>query len=408
MNVFRTGLHLTTIPIVLLLLNTNFGFAQKASGTGAGASSSGNIGSSNRGTVSPNNPSNPNFGNSTDRTGVQQSNPIFLSGQVLFSDGTPPNMNIRIERVCASGGTHFLAHTDSKGFFYFQLGQNEGIDADASDQNSGLRSFGSNTSSSGNRVSALASCDIRASYPGYRSNSVSLGYDRLISGGVSDKISITLHPLANVKGSTISVTTAMAPKHAQKEYEKGIELAGKGKFDDAEKHLSEATDSYPKYAIAWYALGQIEQQKGNAQEARKSFESAIAADNRYVSPYDRLALLSAQQSKWDETASFSKRAIDLNPVEFPSAFWYNALANYNLKRLDEAEKSAKQLLQLDSGHKYAQADTLLARISLEKGDLSQAAVHMRAYLAAAPNAQDAASIREALAKIDQKTAQAAK
>ncbi len=230
----------------------------------------------------------------------------------------------------------------------------------------------------------------------------------MISGGVSDKISITLHPLANVKGSTISVTTAMAPKHAQKEYAKGIELAGKGKFDDAEKYLSEATDNYPKYAIAWYALGQIQQQKGNAQDARKSFESAISADNRYVSPYDRLALLSAQGLKWEEAAGFSKHAIDLNPVEFPSAFWYNALANYNLKRLDEAEKSAKQLLQLDAGHKYAQADTLLARISLEKGDLSQAAVHMRAYLAAAPNAQDAASIREALAKIDQKTAQTAK
>ncbi len=154
MNVFRISQHLATIPIAVLLLNTSFSFAQKT--TGAASSSSGNIGSSNRGTVSPSNPSNPNFGNSTDRNGIQQSNPIFLSGQVLFSDGTPPNMNIRIERVCASGGTHFLAHTDSKGFFYFQLGQNEGIDPDASDQNSGLRSFGSNTSLSGNRMSALA------------------------------------------------------------------------------------------------------------------------------------------------------------------------------------------------------------------------------------------------------------
>lgn len=407
-----TSRYLLAFSVALLTLSVPSAFAQKGGASSAGSSGPGSAGSATRGTTTnPNNPSNPTFGNSTNNGGMQPSSPVFLSGQVLFADGTPPNMNIRIERVCASGGTRFLAHTDSKGYFYFQLGQSEGADTDASDQTFGQRPFGSSgnpNSMNSNRMNALANCDIRASYPGYRSDSVSLGYDRLLAGGISDKMTITLHPLANVKGTTISLTSAMAPKHAQKEYEKGMQLAAKGKFDEAEKHFTEATDTYPKYAVAWFALGQIQQKGGHSPEARKSYQAAIAADDRYVSPYDQLALLSAQESKWSDAADFSKHAVDLNPVEFPSSFWYNALANFNLKKYDEAEKSAKHLEQLDPGHKFVQTENLLARISLEKGDLSQAAVHMRAYLAAAPNAQDAANVRELLAKIDKNTAQTSK
>jgi Tfp pilus assembly protein PilF len=403
------GTCLLSIPFTLLAINAVSAFAQKGAAPSAGSAPSSNSGSLNRGTLSPNNPSNPTYGNSTSPGGTPQTGAIFLSGQVLFSDGTPPNMNIKVERVCGSGGTRFLAHTDSKGYFYVQLGQTDGFDADASDQPSNVRGFGSQSGNlNANRLNALANCDVRASYPGYRSDTVTLGYDRLMSGGFTDKINLTLHPLANVKGTTISVTTALAPKHAQKEYEKGMQLAAKGKFDEAQTHLTNATDTYPKYAIAWFALGELQQRSGKAPDARKSYEAAIAADSRYVSPYDQLALMSAQEGKWEDAANYSKRVIDLNPVEFPSSFWYNALANYNLKHFDDAEKSARQLLQVDSVHKYVQAESLLANLAMQKGDLAQAAAHLKAYLAAAPNAQDASKVRELLAKIDKDQAQGTK
>ena len=48
--------------------------------------------------------------------------PIFLSGRVLFDDGSKPSRDIVIQRVCM-GNPRPEGYTDSKGHFSFQLGQ---------------------------------------------------------------------------------------------------------------------------------------------------------------------------------------------------------------------------------------------------------------------------------------------
>jgi tetratricopeptide (TPR) repeat protein len=177
-------------------------------------------------------------------------------------------------------------------------------------------------------------------------------------------------------------------------------LARKGDFEAAEKHFASATEAYPKYAIAWYALGEVAQREGRAEAARQAFQSAIGADSRYVSPYDQLAYLSGQEGKWQETADYSRKALDLNPVEFPSSYWYNALSNYHLQHMAEAEKSARELIKLDTGHRFPQAENMLGNICLQKGDTVQASEHLRAYLALNPKAQDAESVRHLLDRLD--------
>ena len=346
-------------------------------------------------------------------TGVN-TRPIFLSGKVMFDDGTQPNPEIRIERVCG-GSPRLEAHTDSKGRFSFQLGQNSIVDTDAEDDTTNgtgrpngqfnAPSDGINTQSN-NRMDPLWNCELRASYPGYRSDVVNLAERRSLDD--PELGTIVLHRLANVQGSTISLTTALAPRHAQKDYEKGVQLEEKGKLDEAEKHFEQATAAYPKYAIAWFALGEIERRQGKSAEARKAYESAIAADHKYVSPYDQLALLSAREGKWQDAADFSKQVIQLNPVEFPGAFWCNAIANYNLKRPDEAEASTKELLKLDSVHRYPEAESMLAQILLDKRNYPDAATHLRAYLALVPNAKNADELKQILAKLDQTGAESKK
>ena len=320
---------------------------------------------------------------------------------------------IRIERVC-NGNTHLETHTDSKGRFYFQIGQEAALDTDASDSSNG-RFLGSSTTTSpmnGPRsngtggYNSLWGCDLRAAYPGYRSDSVSLATRQ--SMDEPEIGTLVLHRLANVKGSTLSVTTALAPKKAQKDYEKGLQLLQKGKIDEAEKYLSQATDTYPKYAIAWVALGQAELQQKKTAEARKAFQTAIAADSKLVSPYDQLALLSAQEGKWQDAADFSKQALELNPVEFPSSYWYNALASYNLKRNADTEKDLAELIKLGGTRRLPQAETLMAQVLAEKGDLTGAATHLKTYLAIAPNASNADLVKQELVKIEGATASAKK
>ncbi|MBV8904028.1 MAG: tetratricopeptide repeat protein, partial [Acidobacteriia bacterium] len=344
------------VGVACLLLSVAPVYAQRpggsagGAGAGAGAGSAGGtgIGSPTRG--------NGGFGNipgtgSTGTAGIP-TRTYFLSGKVALDDGTPPSVNIRIERVCA-GNVRLEGHTDSKGRFSLQLGQDMSVDAEAADTNPGRPGTAWNTSSSaggglsGNtRADPFWDCELRAAYPGYRSDLVELSGRRALDD--PELGTIILHRLANVQGSTISVTTALAPKHAQKEYEKGLQALQKGDFANAQKHLTEATGTYSKYAIAWFALGQAEQRQNKPEDARKAWLAAIAADSKYVSPYDALAALAVMEGKWQDAVDYSQRAISLNPVEFPSAFWYNALANYNLKKPAAAEKSARELLKADT------------------------------------------------------------
>jgi tetratricopeptide (TPR) repeat protein len=386
------------------------GTAPPSGGTPGAGSPGAGAGSPGRGTNSPTNPNsfpqqtNPNDNNN----GPFANRPIFLSGKVMFDDGAPTNSDIRIERVC--GATQRLeAHTDSKGRFSFQLGGNMALDTDASDSGIG-GGFGRPQTNSNSPFSqsgrggldGLFGCEIRAAYPGYRSDMIPLANRHALDD--PELGTIILHRLANVQGSTISLTTAAAPKSARKDYEKGIQLAEKGKFEEAEKRFLEATDTYPKFAAAWFALGQVEQRENKAAEAKKAYQAAIDADKKFVSPYDQLALLSAQGGSWDQAAKYSQQAIELNPVEFPSAFWYNAIANYNLKNTGEAEKSAKALQKLDTRHKYPQVESMLAQFAVNRGQYAEAAGHLRAYLALVPNAKDADALKAELQKIDEANA----
>ena len=406
-----------TLPVLAASLATLPFYAQQPSSAPASAPSApssgnvpspGNAGAGNtRGTYN-NIPNNNRFPSNTQPTQPFE-RPYFFSGRVMFDDGTPPNTEIRIERLC--GTTPRLeAHTDSKGRFSFQLGQNIGVDTDASTSgvpssangrspgpfdngDLGSRGLGNSSSSGG-----LWNCELRAAYPGFHSDTVRLAGRMQLDN--PDVGTIVLHRIGHVEGTTISLTTTLAPKGAQKAYKKGLQLAEKGKLDEAQQRLREATDLYPKYAIAWYALGQAQERAGQKEEARKSYQSAITADSRYVNPYDQMARLAAQQGNWEEAAKFSKQAISLNPVEFPSSLWYNAIASYQLKNDKEAEKSVRDLLKLDTRHNYPQAENLMGELLLRQGNYPEAATHLKSYLTLLPKAENADAIKNLLNKID--------
>jgi tetratricopeptide (TPR) repeat protein len=371
--------------------------AQKPAGSGAGAGNGGSTVNGSAGTLSGNNP------NLMGNVGTQQARPIFLSGDVLFDDGTSPNNQIRIERFCGMGAAHLETHTDSKGHFSFQIGGEQGAnitEADSSSNTFGGRNGLSATASgvSPGRGQSLSGCELRAVYPGYVSERVDISSHHPLDD--SKVGTLLLHRLSEVKGTTISVTTAEAPKSALKDFDKGVALVQKAKFEEAESRFAAATAEYPKYAEAWVALGETQQRLNKPEDAKESFLAAASADSHYVTPFDRLARLCAMQQNWPETAKYSKEAIDLNPFEFPSSLWYNALSNYNLKDAAETEKSARALIKIDPQHRYPDAETMLAEFAAKRGDLDEAATHIKNFLAEAPNAKNADLLRRQLAQID--------
>ena len=347
------------------------------------------------------------------QTFPEMQRPIFLSGKVVTEDGTPPPEIVVIERVC-NGQPRPEGYTDSKGRFSIQLGQNSHMMMDASVGSAANDNFPGSSNSGGGfgglggrgggiSERDLMGCEIRAVLAGYRSEPVHLSGRRMMDN--PDVGTIVLRRLGNVEGLTYSATSMMAPKDAKKAYEKGMDRVKNKKAAEAQKEFEKAVEVYPKYAAAWYELGAIHQAQNRPADARKAYEQSLAADSKYSKPYLNMAMLSAAESNWQDVADTTDRLIRLNPVDFPQAFFYNSVANYNLQKFDAAEKSAAEAVKLDSNHRLPKAQHLLGILQAMRNNLSGAAENMRAYLKYAPQANDADNVKKQLAEIEKQLGQ---
>ena len=338
---------------------------------------------------------------------MMQNRPVFLSGKVVMEDGTPPPDAVTIERVCG-GSVRPEAYTDSKGRFSFQLGQNQGMMADASmssadtmpgmpGRNSGMMGMGGR---GGISERDLAGCELRANLAGFRSESVNLAGRRALDN--PDVGTIILRRLAKVEGFTFSATTAFAPKDAKKAYEKGLQASKKKKWPEAEENLQKATASYPKFAAAWYELGTVYQQQGKLEDARKSYLESVKADEKYVTPYAQLARLAGAEQKWNDVSEYTGKVIRLNPYFSPDIYYVGAVANFNLQKADQAEEYAREALKLDTQKRNPRINHLLGIILAQKEAYPEAAENMRAFLKRVPEGPDAETVKKQLAEVERR------
>jgi len=369
-----------------------------AQGRGPGAgSSTGNTTGTNPGTTG-----RPNM-NAPTTNGPFSSNPILITGKVMLDDGSAPPQGTLIERICAAGRPHPEGYTDSKGHFTLTLGQEMGVMADASESPNRSDLPGANPVGAGMRDSQMATCELRAALPGYRSDIVSLAGKRYMED--SEVGTIVLRRMNNVEGLTVSATSALAPKDAKKAFEKGMDAVKKSKPDDAQKDFEKAVEVYPKFASAWFELGRIYEQRDHADKARDAYGQAIAADGKYINPYERLYMLGAKDQKWPEVAEMTDKVMHLNPYDFPSAFYFNGIANLQLNKLDIAEKSMREAVKLDTRHENPRSNYVLGIILAQKQDYTAAADCLRAYLKDVPQGKESDKVRQQLAEIE-KVAQA--
>jgi Tfp pilus assembly protein PilF len=355
--------------------------------------------------TTPTQPRQPDFGQQQQQQQQQfpeMRQPVFLSGKVVLDDGTPPPDTVVIETVCG-GIVKPQAYTDSKGRFSFQVGQNTHMMMDASVSSldssmpmGGMAGSGSRIGRSG--AQDLMGCELRASLAGFRSDLLNLSGRRALDN--PEVGTIVLHRMGNVEGTTISFTSMQAPKDAKKAYDKGVEAMKKKKWADAQKSLEKAVEVYPKYAAAWYELGQAHHQQQNIEQARNAYVRSLEADPKFLKPYMPMAVLAANERKWDEVERYTSELLRLDPLDYAPAYFYNSVANFNLRKLDAAERSAREGLKLDSQHQMPKMEHVLGVILANKQDYVGAARHFRGYLERAPNAQDAEVVRKQLAEVE--------
>ena len=343
--------------------------------------------------------------------------PIPISGRVMLDDGTAPAETVTIERVCGAS-TRAEGYTDSKGYFFIQLGErNNGVLQDASEINNGggmsPNRMGTGVGmGNGNTIRnidssdmRLMNCELRAKLAGYRSQTVNLANHRAMD--TPDIGTILLHRLDSGNGSaTVSTNDLEVPKDARKAFEKGQEAAKKGKTEDAVKNYQKALELYRSYAAAWFEMGKIQAAGGDPYTARGSYGEALKADPKYVPAYVAMADLDVEAKKWKDVADITSRASKLDVFDYPQVYFFNAVANYNLKNVDAAEKSVQQAERLDTRHRYPQIYFLWGNILAIHHDFNGAADKFRAYLKLAPDSEDSAMARRQLEQAEKITATA--
>ncbi|MGB2664663.1 MAG: hypothetical protein WAK48_11700 [Candidatus Acidiferrum sp.] len=305
-----------------------------------------------------------------------------LLGNVTLASGALPWDPIGVSVTC-DGEARYTTKTDSRGVFVIGIPQAIGSTTYVGTEKSLLTRY--------------AGCKVSAVLPGFDSSELTI-----VDRGVLDHPNIgtiTLKREEGSAGSAVSVTTASAPKAAMRAFEKAREAWLENKPDRAERELQKAVDVYPRFAEAWYQLGKT-QASSKSEAAFSSFSKAVTADPKFALPYEQMAPLSAQAGKWTELNDEMNRALELNPRGTLDLWYYKALANYHLKKLDVAATSAAKSLSMDPLHVQPDTEQLLAVILVAKPDLAGALLHLRNCLTYFPPGPNYELVKRQIAQIE--------
>ena len=260
----------------------------------------------------------------------------------------------------------------------------------------------------------LMNCELRASGSGFHSSVISL-VDLDTFGGSADVGVIVVQRGTKVEGATISAIPYKAPKDARTAFEKGLQAEKNGKLADARKYFETSVRLYSSSAIAWFHLGTVLQKQNEKDAAQKAYTQATTVDTKFLPPYLSLASMAYETGNWTEVlaltghilgldpfnhAAATAYILDLDALNYSDAYFYNAMANYKLNRIDEAEKSGLKAEHLDLRPRFPRLHLLLAEIFARKNNYAMAIAQIQTYLELAPHAKDADQIRERLAELE--------
>jgi len=337
---------------------------------------------------------------------------MFLRGHVATNDGTPVPSDVLVERVCDSQVYQQL-YASLRGDFSMQLGSRTDSFVDASGDPTSRSALGGKDSSMGIPRSNLRRCELRASTSGFRDGVISL-VTLDTSGSNVDVGVIVVQRVAKIEGMTLSATPYRAPKDARKAYEKGLDAEKHSKLPNARRYFENAVEIYPTYVNAWFQLGAVLEKDNQKDAARAAYTRATTIDNRFLPPYLSLASMAFQAENWTEVLRLTAHIFDLDPLNRSAvtgyivdsdpfncadAYFYNALANYKLNNIAEAEKSALKAEHMAMLSAFPQLHLLLAEIFARKDDYATAISELQIYLQLVPNAKNVEQVRVQLAKL---------
>ena len=336
---------------------------------------------------------------------------MFLLGRVATDDGTSLPNDVLVERVC-NNTVRQDVYASPHGDFSMQLGSRADSFPEASADPTSPSVVGGKDSVMGIPRRELTNCELRASASGFHYGVINLVELDTFSSSV-DVGAIVMQRATKTEGMTLSATPYKAPKDARRAYVKGLDAERNGKLADARKYFETALQIYPRYVNAWFQLGTVLQKENQKDAARTAYTHATTIDTKFLPPYLSLASMAYEAENWTEVLNFTGHILDLDPLScadvtgyildldplnYAEAYFYDAIANYKLNKIEAAEKSALKAERAGLRTHFPQVHLLLAEIFARKNNFATAISEMQTYLELAPHAKNADQAREQLAK----------
>ncbi len=203
--------------------------------------------------------------------------------------------------------------------------------------------------------------------------------------------------LLTTPSNAIPAVRLKIPRKAAKEFEKGARAMDDKNWQEARMSFEKAIAIYPSYDQAYYGAGMADLNMRNMEAARRAFEKAISLNDGYGEAYRSLAKVLMAERKYDEVDSVLKKALRSEPLDLWT-LTYAAYAELLTGKFDEAITNAQKVLALPH-QGFASAHIVAARALEATHRPNEALAEYQLYLKEDPQGRDAGSARAAVGRI---------
>lgn len=284
-----------------------------------------------------------------------------LIGQVRFSSGEPDTGGAIVEIYNSHQLLADRTITDTKGQFYFM---------------------------------GLAPDDytLAVSKPGYYTIEMRV---KILAEVREQYVTAFLAPQSNSPegkpGQKVSAAELALPSHIRREFQKGKDALRRQKYPTAIAHLKAVTEAEPRFALGFEVLGVAYLRSGNAQDAEKAFNQALALDPKRPDSLFQLGLLNYQRNELKTSELYLAQGLALDSRSL-FGHYQHGLTLFALGEYDDSAKEFEQALEIDPS--FSEAHVRLGNVYLRQQNPSKALAEFERYLRMAPRGQFASRVRE--------------
>lgn len=211
---------------------------------------------------------------------------------------------------------------------------------------------------------------------------------------------VTVRPIAAPPSSTdgsVSAYMLAVPPKAQREFERGLDLYRKDRFDEAAKKFEMAASQYSHYAAAFDHLGLIAMRQSKPEEAEVYFNRAIEADKQYAPVYLHFAKARLRLQDYKRAQELLDRNLALEPRSSEGLFWL-VFVHFNNRKSDDVIAASARLHQMEH-EQFAAAHVAAGDAYRMKNMPDQALAEYKLYLKESPKGQSVDRVKASIAAL---------